>query len=420
MFQLVAVIGTGYKYARYDGRPMIYNIIQALRAWLVEHDLFGYFRVLTYVEFRAALAVILSFSIVLFFGKRTIAWLMRQKIGDNPEFYRADLNELMKQKANTPTMGGILISAAVAASTLLLADISSFYVQMAILCIVWLVAVGAVDDWLKLTSARRSPGSREGLYTWEKLLFQFGLAVLLGIFTHHYGVTKFAGEENHDILLMSHSLTLPLLRSWQTVGGDIVPGDHLIVLGAVPFVLLSMLVIAGSSNAVNLTDGMDGLASGVMSVVGFAFMILALIAGTEFWAKYLLVPYIPLSAELAVIAGAMVGACLGFLWFNCHPAQVFMGDTGSLPLGGLIGYIAVVIRQEFLLLIIGGIFVLEALSVIIQVGYFKLSGGKRIFRCAPIHHHFHLGGWTEQQVVVRFWLITAVLAAVALATIKLR
>jgi phospho-N-acetylmuramoyl-pentapeptide-transferase len=180
------------------------------------------------------------------------------------------------------------------------------------------------------------------------------------------------------------------------------------------------MVIAGSSNAVNLTDGMDGLAGGIMGIVGFAFLVLALIAGDEYYAKRLLVPYIPNSQELAIVAGAMAGSCLAFLWFNCHPAQVFMGDTGSLPLGGLIGFIAVVIRQEFLLIIIGGVFVVEASSVLMQVGYFKLSKGKRIFKCAPIHHHFHLLGWTEQQVVVRFWLVSALLAAVALATIKIR
>jgi phospho-N-acetylmuramoyl-pentapeptide-transferase len=397
---------------------MIHYLVELLRSWLVENDLFGFVRVFTYVEFRAVLAIILGFLIVLLMGKRTIRSLMRLKIGDNPEFYHADLNQLMKQKANTPTMGGILISSTIFVTTILLADITSFYVQMALLTLVWLTVLGFVDDWLKLTSSQRSPGGREGLYSWEKLVFQFGLAVVLGIFIHHYGQHKYAGDP--DILAMSHSFTLPLMKSWQFQDGVMIPAEHLIVLSTWPFVILSILVIAGSSNAVNLTDGMDGLASGIMSVVGFAFMVLALIAGDEKWAKILLVPYIPLSDELAIVCGAMVGSCLGFLWFNCSPAQVFMGDTGSLPLGGLIGFIAVVIRQELLLLVIGGIFVLEAVSVIMQVGYCKFSGGKRVFRCAPIHHHFHLGGWTEQQVVIRFWLISALLAAIALATIKLR
>ena len=184
------------------------------------------------------------------------------------------------------------------------------------------------------------------------------------------------------------------------------------------------MFICGFSNAVNLTDGMDGLASGVLTVVAFAFIVLTLLAGWDAndgeVAKWMRIPYIPKSDELAILCAAMVGACLGFLWFNCSPAQVFMGDTGSLPLGGLIGYVAVVIRQEFLLVVIGGVFVLEVLSVVIQVGYFKATGGKRVFRMAPIHHHFHLGGWTEQQVVLRFWVLSAVLVAIALLTIKLR
>jgi phospho-N-acetylmuramoyl-pentapeptide-transferase len=185
-------------------------------------------------------------------------------------------------------------------------------------------------------------------------------------------------------------------------------------------VLLTTFVIAGMSNAVNLTDGMDGLASGIMAMISFAFMILCIIAGNEVWAKNLLVPYIPLSNELAIVSGSMMGACLGFLWFNAHPAEVFMGDTGSLPLGGLIAYIAVVIRQEFLLMIVGGVLVMELLSVVLQVGYFKATKGKRIFRCAPIHHHFHMGGTPENRVVVRMWLATAALAALAIATIKVR
>jgi len=401
---------------------LIYLLIRQTLDWLQAQGL-GFFRVLTYSEFRAVLAILLSFTLVVTLGPRTIRWLVKMKVGDNPEFYHKDLNQIMKQKANTPTMGGILISFAILVVTLLLADISNFYIVMAMICLLWLAAVGAVDDGLKLTSARRKPGSREGLYTYEKLLFQLGLAVLLGIFIHHYGGNKLILDVG-EFQQMSHTLNLPGLKTWEfdASTGSWVPAANLIVLSAVPFVLITVIVIAGSSNAVNLTDGMDGLVSGIMVVVAFAMMVLAWIAGYNegALAKTLLVPYIPFSDELAIVAGAMVGSCLGFLWFNCSPAQVFMGDTGSLPLGGLLGYIAVVIRQEFLLLIIGGIFVIEALSVMMQVGYFKATGGKRIFRCAPIHHHFHLAGWTEQQVVVRFWLISAVLAAAALATLKLR
>ena len=392
---------------------MIFYFVNRSLEWLEAHGL-GFLRVFTFVEFRAVMSIVLGFVFVLLMGRRTIRGLLKLKIGDNPEFYHADLNQLMKQKANTPTMGGILISGAIFFTTLLFANVFSFYVQMALLALVWLTALGFADDWLKLTSARRTAGGRPHRLGEP----QSCLAVVLGIFIHHYGQHKYQADP--DILAMSRSLTLPLLKSWQFESGHMIPAEHLIVLGTWPFVILSILVIAGSSNAVNLTDGMDGLASGIMGVVGFAFMVLALIAGREEWAKFLLVPWIPLSDELAIVCGAIVGSCLGFLWFNCSPAQVFMGDTGSLPLGGLIGFIAVVIRQEFLLFVIGGIFVMEVISVVVQVGYFKLSGGKRVFRCAPIHHHFHLGGWTEQQVVVRFWLISALLAAIALATIKLR
>lgn len=393
---------------------MIYNLIVFLEPWLSRNGLYGYCRVLTFISFRAVISIVLAFFVVTLLGRRTIRNLLRFKIGDHPEFYHKDLNQIMQGKANTPTMGGVLISGAVLVVTLLLADLRSFYVQMALLCWVWLSVLGGFDDWLKLTSSRRKPGSREGLYTWEKLVFQFGLAVLLGLFIHHHG------QSNESE--MAFSLTLPFSKTWvfDMASNRYVPSPNLIVMGSAAFVVLTVLVITGSSNAVNLTDGMDGLASGIMSIVGFAFMVLALIAGQEDDAKRLLLPYIPLSSELAVVAGAIVGSCLGFLWFNCSPAQVFMGDTGSLPLGGVIGYIAVVIRQEFLLLVIGGIFVMEALSVLIQVAYFRLTAGRRVFKCAPIHHHFHLAGWTEQQVVVRFWLLSAVCAAVALATIKLR
>ena len=399
---------------------MLYNLINTLKPWLVEHGLFGFFRVLTYVEFRAVVSVLVAFLFVLITGKSTIRWLLKQKIGDNPEFHNADLNELMKDKSNTPTMGGIVICGSILITTVLFADMSSFYVRMAIICLLWLAALGGADDWLKLTTARRAPGSRSGLYSWEKLVFQLALGVLLGIFIHHYGETKWGEAGDSDILSMSRSLTLPLMKSWQWDGSHWIPADNLIILGAWAFVGLTAFVIAGTSNAVNITDGLDGLASGIMAMISFAFMILCLIAGDESDAKSLLLPYIPFSNELAIVAGAMTGACLGFLWFNAHPAEVFMGDTGSLPLGGLIAYIAVVIRQEFLLMIVGGVLVVELMSVVIQVGYFKATGGKRIFRCAPIHHHFHMGGTPENRVVVRMWLTTAALAALAIATIKLR
>jgi phospho-N-acetylmuramoyl-pentapeptide-transferase len=402
---------------------MIYLLVQYLQETIDNSRLLGPLGVFRWVEFRAIFAIVLSFLIVVLFAKRTIRWLVKQKIGDNPSFDHKDLDQLMKGKTNTPTMGGILIVFAIFTTTILLADLNSFYIRLAMVCLGWLFLLGLADDWLKLTTARRKPGSRHGLYSSEKLLLQLGLAVILGLFIHHWGNNSvlFPNPAEQD---MSHSLTLPLLKTWVFQDGAYIPSPYLIVLGTWQFVLLTIFIITYSSNAVNLTDGMDGLAGGIMVIVAFAFLVLCIIAGYTdgdfVLAKKLLVPYIPFSDELAIVAGAMVGSCLGFLWFNCSPAQVFMGDSGSLPLGGLLGYIAVVIRQEFLLIVIGGVFFIEVLSVVLQVGYFKATGGKRIFKCAPIHHHFHLSGWTEQQVVVRFWLISALLTAIALATIKLR
>lgn len=376
------------------------------------------------VLFRGTCAILLGFGIVLLAGPRVIRELQRRRIGDNPEFDHAALNEQAHGKENTPTMGGLLIMASVFFCVLLLADLYNYYAKMGLVCLVWLTALGAVDDWLKLTKHRRS-GTRDGLRTHEKLLFQIALAMLLGhyVFQHGQenfrasilqpaGVAAFAEDDGDEVGIAEEIESYRILN---------VPFyKHGVRLGKVAFFLITILVITGTSNAVNLTDGMDGLAAGCMALCAFAFMVLAFVGGDLVQARRLLFPHIPQTGELAVLCGAMMGACLGFLWYNCYPAQVFMGDTGSLPLGGLVGYVAICTRQELMLLIVGGVFVIEAVSVILQVGYFKSTGGKRIFRVAPIHHHFHLGGWTETQTVTRFWLLAALFAGLALATVKLR
>ncbi len=387
---------------------MLYNLLQATDSWLDRVGLHSLLQVLYQLEFRAFFAVVFSFFVVLLLGRRTIRWLIRQKIGDAPEFYRADLNELMSSKAATPTMGGILIGGSMLLTILLFADLRNTYVHIALTVLIWLAVLGAMDDWLKLTAARRAPGSREGLHAWEKLLFQLGIGAVAGLFLFRTGI----GQES------SHVLTLPFQRTYDPRTGELESG--LIMLGGLGFVLLATVLIAGTSNAVNLTDGMDGLAAGSLVVAAFALMALCYIAGTFEAAKYLLFPYVDGSKELMIVTGAMAGACLGFMWFNCAPAQVFMGDTGALPLGGLMAFIAVAIRQEILLLVIGGVFFLELASVVLQVGYFKWTKGRRIFRCSPIHHHFHLAGWSEQQVVTRFWVMAVVFAMAALVSIKLR
>jgi len=391
---------------------MIFLLVRHFYAWLESHHV-GFLRVFNDVTFQSTAAVILGFALVVLPGPRVIRWLRRQKIGDLANFDQDQMNELMRSKVGTPTMGGILIIFAIAATTLLLADLGNFYVRMAVICLVWLGAVGAVDDWLKLTTRRRAamlpPGahaSRQGLTSLEKILFQIGLGVLLSYFTYHYSLDP-----------RSHTLYFPLFKNLS------------LRLSPAAFIILGTLVLTGTSNAVNLTDGLDGLAAGCAGIVSFTFLILSLIQGyrlgSQPLASYLYMPLIPGSGQMAVIAGAMVGACLGFLWFNCSPASVIMGDTGSLALGGLLGYIAVVIRQELLLVVCGGIFVAEAASVILQVGWFKYTrrrfgSGRRIFLMSPLHHHFQQKGWHETQVVIRFWLVGAMLAMLALATIKLR
>jgi phospho-N-acetylmuramoyl-pentapeptide-transferase len=380
---------------------MLPYLIDLLYPWLKSHGL-GAFRVFQSAPFRAMLCIPLAFILCIAAGPRFIAWLVRQKIGDNPNFDQSDLNDLMAYKKNTPTMGGVLIIASIVGSVVLMADLRNFYVCMALLCAIYLGVLGGIDDWLKLTKQRRGGTDRQGLRSLDKLLFQIGLGILLGIFTYLHGRNVPA----------NHTLYFPFFK------------DLTVPLGMTAFVILSTVVLTGSSNAVNLTDGLDGLAAGCMAIVSFTFFILAVIVGTEA-AQSLLLAQVKGAEEMAIITAALAGACMGFLWFNCYPAKVFMGDTGSLALGGLIGYVSIVIRQELMLFLVGGVFVIEALSVLMQVGYFKYTRirfgvGKRIFLRSPIHHHFQMKGWAEPKVVVRFWLVTAMLAAMALATVKLR
>lgn len=389
---------------------MIYALLDQL-GWLQDTPLRSVVMVFDRTSFRALAALALSFALVLAFGKPVVRRLAALKIGDIPRTDVAALDEALASKKNTPTMGGVLIAGAILVSTLLLADIRSFYVQMALIVMVWMAGVGGADDWLKLTSASRSGGGRQGLYSWEKLVFQLGLGVMIGWFVYRHGDTDAAAD-------LAHALNLPLQKTYVT--DPFGPNPNLIYLGPAGFVIVATLLIAGMSNAVNITDGMDGLASGISAWVSLGLMALAFISGWQVAAQYLLVPYVAGADELAIVAGAMCGACLGFLWWNAWPAIVFMGDTGSLCLGGLIGYLALVIRQEALVLLMCGVFLLEIGSVVLQVGYFKATKGKRIFRCAPYHWHLHMGGWVEQKIVARLWIVTVILVALALASIKVR
>ncbi len=379
---------------------MIYHLLYNLR------DIFTHrvgFYAYQDIAFRSVSATLTSLLIALLIGPRIIRWLMRKKIGDRPEFYHAALNELTKEKANTPTMGGLIIIFSVVATTLLWANLNNPFVRKALFLTVWFAALGGVDDWLKLTSGIRHR-TREGLKAWEKLIFQVAGAVLIALFLYR----DFANIDDGKLFW------LPFYK-------------HGLPLATWTFVLIAVLYMSATSNAVNLADGMDGLAAGCVAMVSMVLALLCYVASEKMsrtteptWSMYLLLPHIPGAGELSVFFSAILGAVLGFLWFNCHPAQTFMGDVGSLPLGAAMGYGALVTRNEILLLIVGGVFVVELCSVVLQVTYFRYTGGKRLFRCAPIHHHFHLIGWSEPQVVVRFWLLAAAFAALALATLKIR
>jgi phospho-N-acetylmuramoyl-pentapeptide-transferase len=368
-------------------------------------------RVFYQEQFRALAAAVLSFALVLFFGKPTIAQLVKFKIGDAGLTDAEALRRGAASKKNTPTMGGVLTSAAVFVSTILLGDLGNFYVTAGLLLMMSLAAVGAADDVLKMLASRRE-GGRQGLHSWEKLLFQLGVGALISYFVYRHG----SGQD------FAHVLNLPFQRTTLPGTGGVNPAVLFLPMGV--FVVLGTLMIAGLSNATNMTDGMDGLAGGLSAIVAAGIVVLAMIAGWQATAQDLLVPYVPGAEELGVLAGALLGACLGFLWWNCYPAQVFMGDTGSLAIGGLFGYVALVTRQEVVVLLMCGVFLLEIASVVLQVGYFKWtkrSGqGKRIFLCAPFHHHLHLSGLAEPKVVVRLWIVGVLLLVLALASIKLR
>lgn len=395
---------------------MLYVLYDQLRGWLDNAGLLWPFAVLDQLEFRALIALALAFVIVVAFGKKSIRVLVRLKIGDSGHTDAPALRAVAGSKSNTPTMGGVLIGLAIGIAVFLLADVRQAYIQQALIVLIWLGTVGGIDDFLKLTAGARGAGSRQGLYAWEKLAAQLAIGLVIGFFAFRYGDVTPGSD-------LAHVINLPFQKTYQSSQGLI--ADSLFYLPLGGYLVVMMLMTAGMSNAVNITDGMDGLATGACAIVAIGLMILCFVAGEQMWAQYLLVPYVPGSEELTVVAGAMCGACLGFLWWNCSPAMVFMGDTGSLLLGGLIGLIAVVIRQELVVLVMCGLFLVEIGSVIIQVGVFKFTRirtgqGTRVFRCAPYHHHLHMGGWTEQQVVARLWIVAILFVVAALASIKLR
>lgn len=350
--------------------------------------------VFQYITFRAMGAAITAFLLCLVFGDRVIRKLISLKIGQpirtKEEVHK--LSELHGGKRGTPTMGGVLLLGSVVISTIIWARLDLGAVWLSLLSMAYLGVIGFIDDYLKVTKKKS-----DGLSGRLKLVAQFALA----------GVVTLFFLMNPSTSIQAQLLFVPFYKS------------PLLFMGPVLTFLFYSGIIVGSSNAVNLTDGLDGLATGCTIIVASAYAVLAYCAGHEKISGYLEIPFYPFSGELTVLCMGLVGAGLGFLWFNCHPAKVFMGDTGSLAIGGVLGVIAICCKQELLLLIVGGVFVIEAMSVILQVLSFKLTG-RRIFAMSPIHHHFELKGWKENTVIVRFWIVSIIFAFLGLATLKLR
>ncbi|HPC85715.1 MAG TPA: phospho-N-acetylmuramoyl-pentapeptide-transferase [Smithellaceae bacterium] len=359
---------------------MIYEFLYPL------HTVFSSFNVFRYITFRTIFASITALLICLLLGKWFIERLQRLQIDQQ---IREDGPKTHLVKKGTPTMGGMLIIMAVTVATMLWANLSVVYIWLVLLVTVGFGLIGFLDDYRKLAGK-----NSRGLSGKTRLAGEIVIALFVGV------VLYFKPGFSSQVTIPFFKTVLPNL-GWG-------------------YVLLCVLIIVGAANAVNLTDGLDGLATGPAGICFATYLLFAYFAGNIKVAHYLQIPYVPGAGELSVFCGAFMGAALGFLWFNAHPAEIFMGDVGSLSMGGALGTVALITKQEILLAIVGGVFVMETFSVIFQVGYFKLTGGKRIFRMAPIHHHFELKGWAESKVIVRFWIISILLALVAISTLKLR
>ena len=359
---------------------MLYKLLFLFR------DDISWLNVFRYITFRTILSALSSLAIVLIFGRWGIARLRSMQVG---QFIREDGPPNHKSKAGTPTMGGCLILPVIMLTTILWAEPVNTYVWLVMAVFLGFGGIGFVDDYMK-----RVRKSSEGLSARSKFGLQFLVALIVALLLYAY--------PGFDSRLM-----VPFFK---TIRPDL-------GLWYVPF---TVFIIVGASNAVNLTDGLDGLAIGPIVVAFSSYLIFSYLTGHVKIAGYLQIPYVAGTGELSVLCGSVVGAGLGFLWYNAYPAEVFMGDVGSLPLGAVLGTVAVITKQEFVLVLVGGLFVVEALSVIFQVAYFKLTDGRRIFRMAPLHHHFELKGWAESKVTVRFWIISVILALLAISTLKLR
>jgi phospho-N-acetylmuramoyl-pentapeptide-transferase len=427
---------------------MLYHLFE----WLKSEGInFPGSRLFGFITFRVLVAVVLSLFITTFYGKKLIKFLQKKQISEG---IRKEGLAGEESKKGTPTMGGIIIILAIIIPTLLLADLTKVYVQLMLICTVWMGIIGFIDDFLKLRSKKiaqqkgeqYAKGGSDGLAGWFKILGQVGLGITVGatlyfnsevkIWREYIGTIpsttkvppikkEFNGKTKYFVEANTATVTtIPFVKNHEFNYSKLLPAswrDYTWVL----YILIVIFIITAVSNGSNLTDGLDGLATGTSAIIGVLLGILAYASGNLVFADYLNIMYIPGLDELSIFIAAMIGACIGFLWYNSYPAQIFMGDTGSLTLGGIIASLAIIVHKELLLPIFCGVFFVETLSVMIQVGYFKYSKrrfgvGRRVFLKAPLHHHYQVKGYHEVKIVNRFWIVTVLLVVLSIATLKMR
>jgi phospho-N-acetylmuramoyl-pentapeptide-transferase len=402
-----------------------------------------------FITFRVLLAMLLSLVIATLFGRRLINYLRRKQVGESVR----DLGLAGEQtKKGTPTMGGIIIILSILIPTLLLANLHKAYIRLMIISTVWLGIIGFLDDYLKLRAKRIAKeqgvpykkGDKDGLAGWLKVLGQIGLGIIVGatlyfnnnvtIWREYIGTPKasdstirtvpFNGKEKHFVVTKEPITTIPFVKTHEFNYSKLLPASWR-SYSWILYIIIVIFIITAVSNGANITDGLDGLAAGTSAIIGVLLGIFAYASGSFFLADYLNIMYIPNLAELSIFIAAMIGACIGFMWYNSYPAQVFMGDTGSLTLGGIIAAIAIIVHKELLIPIFCGVFLVENLSVVLQVSYFKYTkrkygAGRRIFLMSPLHHHYQKQGYHEAKIVTRFWIITVLCVLFSVATLKMR
>ena len=425
---------------------MLYHLFQ----WFKDEGIyFPGSRLFEYITFRILLAVLLSVIITTVYGKRLIRFLQKKQVGESVR----DLGLAGEQsKKGTPTMGGIIIILAILIPTLLLADLHKVYIRLMVVSTIWLGIIGFIDDYLKLRAKKIAQqkgeaykkGDKDGLAGWFKILGQVGLGIIVGatlyfnsnvkIWREFIGtppvndstiiVKEVNGKTKYYVETKTPVTTIPFVKNHEFNYSKLLPSswrDYTWVL----YILIVIFIITAVSNGANITDGLDGLASGTVALIGVLLGIFAYASGSFFFADYLNIMYIPNLSELSIFIGAMIGACIGFMWYNSYPAQVFMGDTGSLTLGGIIAALAIIVHKELLIPIFCGVFLVESLSVMLQVGYFKYTkrkygAGRRIFLMSPLHHHYQKKGLHEAKIVTRFWIVTVLCVVLSIITLKLR